>query len=201
MATQDSRILIKRSTVAGVVPTVPSSNDHTDGTWLATDIYKGELYYNQADNILYTRSDAGIKVVSGNDCVCIKEASLTIASADVKSAHASPVAFGLSVASGKAVKIAAASGSMTYGGTPYATNGVAVIRCVGANSGQVGFTANGFLFGTVTRTVPATYITSDGTTDTFLIDGADIEFYVDTGNPTDGNSDIVLKVLYYEIDI
>lgn len=64
MATQDSRIKIKRSTVAGIAPTVPSSNDHTDGTWVSTDIYKGELYYNQADNVLYTRDDSGIVIVS-----------------------------------------------------------------------------------------------------------------------------------------
>lgn len=64
MATQDSRIKIKRSTVGGIAPTVPSSDDHTDGTWVATDIYKGELYYNQADNILYTRDDTGIVVIS-----------------------------------------------------------------------------------------------------------------------------------------
>jgi hypothetical protein len=29
MATQDSRIKLKRSTVTATVPTVPSSNDHT----------------------------------------------------------------------------------------------------------------------------------------------------------------------------
>ena len=45
MATQDSRIKIKRSTITATVPTVPSSNDHTDGTWIATDIYKGELFF------------------------------------------------------------------------------------------------------------------------------------------------------------
>jgi len=61
MATQDSRIKIKRSTITGTAPTVPSSNDHTDGTWIATDIYKGELFYNQADNCLWTRSDNGVE--------------------------------------------------------------------------------------------------------------------------------------------
>lgn len=57
---QDSRILIKSSTVAGVIPTVPASNDHTDGTWLITDIYKGELFVNQDDNKVFTRTDSGI---------------------------------------------------------------------------------------------------------------------------------------------
>ena len=37
------RIIIKKG--AGV-PTVPSSSDHRDGTWLATDIYIGEFYQN-----------------------------------------------------------------------------------------------------------------------------------------------------------
>lgn len=57
---QDSRILIKSSTVTGTVPTVPASNDHTDGTWLITDLYKGEVFINQADGKVYTRIASGI---------------------------------------------------------------------------------------------------------------------------------------------
>ena len=57
---QDSRILIKSSTATGVEPTVPASNDHTDGTWLITDLYKGELFINQADDKIFTRTEAGI---------------------------------------------------------------------------------------------------------------------------------------------
>jgi hypothetical protein len=76
MATQDSRIKIKRSTITATVPTVPSSNDHTDGTWIATDIYKGELFFNQADGVLWSRDDNGVTCLGGS-------ASLTIASADV----------------------------------------------------------------------------------------------------------------------
>lgn len=57
---EDKRILIKSSTVASVVPTVPASNDHTDGTWLTTDLYKGEVFINQADGKVYTRVASGI---------------------------------------------------------------------------------------------------------------------------------------------
>jgi hypothetical protein len=60
MATQHSRILIKRSTVTTVVPTVPASNDHLDGTWLSTDIYKGEYFVNIKDDKVWTRTDSGI---------------------------------------------------------------------------------------------------------------------------------------------
>jgi hypothetical protein len=51
------RIIIKKG--AGV-PTVPSSSDHRDGTWLATDIYIGEFYQNTTTGIIYTRTSAGI---------------------------------------------------------------------------------------------------------------------------------------------
>jgi hypothetical protein len=60
MNIQDSRVLIKRCTTSGVVPTIPASDDHTDTTWLPTDIYKGEFFINLADSLIWTRTDAGI---------------------------------------------------------------------------------------------------------------------------------------------
>lgn len=60
MNIQNSRILTKRSTTGGVVPTIPASDDHTDGSWLTTDIYKGELFINIVDNKTFTRTDSGI---------------------------------------------------------------------------------------------------------------------------------------------
>lgn len=51
----DKRRVEKRSTVAEEKPTIPASNDHTDGSWIATDIYEGELFINLADGIVYTR--------------------------------------------------------------------------------------------------------------------------------------------------
>lgn len=56
----DLRILIKRSTNTGEVPTAAPSTDHTDGTWDSLDIYKGELFINVADNKLWMRTDSGI---------------------------------------------------------------------------------------------------------------------------------------------
>ena len=53
-------MIIKVSDVEGASATIPVSNDHTDGSWLITDIYEGELFLNLIDNILQTRTDAGI---------------------------------------------------------------------------------------------------------------------------------------------
>lgn len=63
MNIQNSRILTKRSTTGGVVPTIPASDDHTDGSWLTTDIYKGELFINLVDGIVYSRDNNGIIII------------------------------------------------------------------------------------------------------------------------------------------
>jgi len=57
---QDARILIKRSTNTGEVPTAAPSNDHTDGTWDALDIYTGELFLNVQDSRAWFRSNTAI---------------------------------------------------------------------------------------------------------------------------------------------
>lgn len=59
-ATQDSRILTKRSTITTQVPTVAPSTNHLDGSWGELDIYKGELFLNIADDKAWFRSDNGI---------------------------------------------------------------------------------------------------------------------------------------------
>lgn len=58
-----SRLRVKRTDQTGVVPTVPASEDIT--TFIETDIFVGELFYNTADNILYTRDDNGIVILTG----------------------------------------------------------------------------------------------------------------------------------------
>ena len=57
MANETRRIIIKKGTGA---PTIPSSSDHTDGTWLSTDIYEGELYLDTTSGLNYTRYDSTI---------------------------------------------------------------------------------------------------------------------------------------------
>lgn len=67
---QNSRLQLKYSTIPGVTPTIPTSNDHTDGTWNPTDIYISELFFNVADNTLFTRSASGIiPITSGTTSI------------------------------------------------------------------------------------------------------------------------------------
>lgn len=56
---QGARMMMKRSTTTGQVPTEPKNDDHTFG-WESTDIYLSELYMNVVDAKVFTRSTAGI---------------------------------------------------------------------------------------------------------------------------------------------
>lgn len=71
----NQRIRIKRSTVAGEVPTTPgtgatSLTDHTLGGWLDTDLYVGELFINTTDDKMWFRSDNGINLVGYSAMTC-----------------------------------------------------------------------------------------------------------------------------------
>jgi len=186
MATQDSRIKIKRSTVTATVPTVPSSNDHTDGTWVATDIYKGELFFNQADGVLWSRDDSGVVCLGGS-------ASLTIASADVLTLNTTPLTIVGAVA-GYAIEVVSASVKIDSPGAPYATNVGLELICNGATERQaVSLTALNASVTSVRRLGIDTTFTA---TDTQLIANADLLVQVPTGNPTGGDSNITVFVNY-----
>jgi len=186
MATQDSSIKIKRSTITATVPTVPSSNDHTDGTWIATDIYKGELFFNQADGVLWSRDDNGLVCLGGS-------ASLTISSADVLTLNTTPITIVGAVA-GYAIEVVSASVKIDFNTTPYATNITLLLITSGANEPQ----ADDTIDATVSRTGRFRHRYTSGAlpTTTQIITNADLQVSVDSGNPTAGDSDITVYVHY-----
>jgi hypothetical protein len=186
MATQDSRIKIKRSTIAATVPTVPSSNDHTDGTWIATDIYKGELFYNQADGVLWTRGDSGIECIQGT-------AKLTIASADVLHLNTTPIEIVAAPGAGYAIEVISASMKMVYNSATYATNTSLELLTAGATNSQASTVIKNSA-STIRRFADATTLAS--ATATQLVDNAALNVTVSSGDPTAGDSDITIYVTY-----
>lgn len=54
MSDLTARIIIKKGEGT---PTIPTSSDHRDGSWLSTDIYEGELYLDTINGLNYTRYD------------------------------------------------------------------------------------------------------------------------------------------------
>lgn len=61
---QFSRIINHAISTSGAVFTVPTSNDHTDETWLATDLYVGEFGVNVTDDKVFVRTSNGIVPLS-----------------------------------------------------------------------------------------------------------------------------------------
>ena len=155
MATQDSRIKLKRSTVTATVPTVPSSNDHTDGTWIAT-------------------------------------AKLAIASADVLTLNTTPIEIVAAPPIGYAIEVISATFKATFNSVAYATNIDIDIRTIGSsvnlttNVAKLGFTAN---------TINVFALKADPAADQ-IIENTGIEVFVETGDPTAGDSDITIYVTY-----
>ena len=60
MSDETRRIIIKKGSG---VPTIPTSNDHRDGSWTASDIYEGEFYMDTDNGSIYTRTATGIEEV------------------------------------------------------------------------------------------------------------------------------------------
>lgn len=69
---QNARISHHAFTTTGLIPTIPVSTDHTDQTWIATDIYLGELSMNIQDDRIWMRTINGIvellSIASPNNC-------------------------------------------------------------------------------------------------------------------------------------
>ena len=57
---QFSRLINHRLSTSGQTFTIPVSNDHTDETWLSTDLYIGEVGINITDDKAYFRTNNGI---------------------------------------------------------------------------------------------------------------------------------------------
>jgi hypothetical protein len=186
MATQDSRIKLKRSTIAATVPTVPSSSDHTDGTWIATDIYKGELFYNQVDGVLWTRGDSGIECIQGT-------AKLTIASADVLTLNTTPIEIVAAPGAGFAIEVLSATVKIDFNTTPYATNTNLHIGSGGGNVAMLDLQCLDASASTIRKfsVYPAT-----GAANLQILENQTLGISVETGDPTAGDSDITIYVTY-----
>jgi hypothetical protein len=63
---QFSRIINHRITGSGQSFTIPTSNDHTDETWSATDLYIGEFGVNLTDDKVFVRTNNGIVELATN---------------------------------------------------------------------------------------------------------------------------------------
>ena len=193
MATQDSRIRLKRSTVTGAVPTVAPSTDHTDGTWSVNDVYIGELFLNDAEQRLFIRGTFGISEIATGSGE-LKQAQVTLTTAQVLALKSTPITIVAGI-TGKEIQVVSASAYLKYASTTYATNVDMVLKAssVTTSDGQAQFDISG--------TVDSKGTFDLLTTNKNIVTGDALVASVDGGNPTTGDSDIAIDVLYRITDI
>jgi len=127
----------------------------------------------------------------------VLRASLTIASADVLTLNTTPVPFGLTVPTGYYVFVDYANIRATYNSAAYATNTTIELWAVGATRAQK--QQNLLSFTSDTNGLIATLAGQVNSLQ--YVDGADIEVTVLTGDPTAGDSDITIDIVYSLIPV
>jgi len=193
MATQDSRIRLKRSTVIGAVPTVAPSTDHTDGTWSVNDVYIGELYLNDADQRLYVRTTSGVlEIATGGGE--LKRAKVTLTVPQILALNSTPITIVTGI-TGKEIQVVNASAYLKYATTPYATNINMGLKASSAAAADI--QAKFDISGTVDS--KGTFTLHN--TNKNIVTGDALAVFVDAGNPTAGDSEIIVDVLYRITDI
>lgn len=135
-----ARLITKRSTIAGEVPTIPSSNDHADGSWLDTDIYEGELFYNVPDKKLYQRTGTGIVLL--NEVKAEVTGNITATNDAFYTVTATATITDPTPVQGKGFTVIVRNGTATVGGTAYATVGT-IIRRIFHSGAWANYTYNG----------------------------------------------------------
>jgi hypothetical protein len=158
--------------------------------------------YADATTFLIANEDGLIKQASldglmsnyGSD---IRSASLVIASADVLQLNSTPQTIVAAQGAGKAIEVISASVKVDFNSAAYATNTTLQLICSGANENQ----ASTALDASVSSTTRFRIIPPSSATDTQVIANAALQVSVETGDPTTGDSDIEVFVLYRIINV
>jgi len=129
-----------------------------------------------------------------NNCLCIKQATLTIPTAQVLTAFSAPVAFGLTVPAGYYVNPMQIQVYVDFNSIAYATNTSLYVGAIGATV-NIAVNSN-VLAATTSKIALIPIITTPSSGQVQYVSGADLEVYVGVGNPTAGDSDITIVLTY-----
>lgn len=179
--TQDSRIRLKRSSTTTTEPTAAPSADHTDGTWVATDLYVGEAFVNVADDTMYIRTDNGIRQLPVSR-------SQTIGTAAVLTGNSTPITLATGIAGQEWIATSAVV-KIKFNTTAYASNVNLAIKAASASTSQLECT--GVL--AATGEIIAKFEQIEGGASGNVVAGDDLELIVKGGDPINGDSDIVIS--------
>jgi len=162
----------------------------------ALTIADSDVFYFGQNGTEYQLPFSSIKAMFGN----VQAASLSIPTASVLTLNATPLEIVAAPGAGYAIECINASLFMTYNSAAYATNTTLQLITDTATVAQMQL--SGAISNTVTRGYKIPELSSAaGTTSTQVIENKSLKVSVATGNPTAGDSDIVVYVLYRLISL
>jgi hypothetical protein len=124
--------------------------------------------------------------------------SLTIASADVLQLNSTPLTIVSAPGAGYAIEVLSTSINLTYNSAAYATNTTIQVESNGATTPQFRL-LNGINQTISSHRSLGRYVSAN--TETQIIENADLMVTVASGDPTAGDSDIEILVLYRIISV
>jgi hypothetical protein len=191
----DSRILLKRSTVAGTTPTVPASSSHTDGTWVSTDIYEGELFLNTVDSRLFTRQGSNIKEIGLNDSLIGTPLTVVknLTVAETKNLFSTPITLVAAPGAGKIIIIKSCIAKFNYVSLPYSADQIQL------KTGGDPVAVENLLLSSAATRFSSFQVLHDAfslSTDTYLLPNQPLTLTVQTANPSGGNNSLSVLVEY-----
>jgi hypothetical protein len=161
----------------------------SDGTSLI--IGDSDIFYFAQNGTEYRMPFSTIKSAFGN----VMSASLSIPTASVLTLNATPLEIVAAPGAGYAIQVISASYKLTYNSVAYATNTTLQLICKGASIPQKS-SGSAALAATTTQISHINSDTNPTAGNTQIVENAELQVKVATGNPTAGNSDIKVYVLY-----
>lgn len=126
---------------------------------------------------------------------------VTIPSADVLTLGTTAVELVPAQGANKIIVPTKILAEMDYNTTPYATQGEVDIFSGGTKHCYSLPPDNGFLFGTVSRIVQGIVVSNTGATNTQYVANSPLEVFMQGGNPTAGDSDIIIRGWYKIVNV
>ena len=162
----------------------------------ALTIADSDVFYFGQNGTEYQLPFSSIKAAFGN----VQAASLSIPTASVLTLNATPLDIVAAPGAGYAIEVVAASYKLTYNSIAYATNTRLQLITDTADVAQSSSVSTA-LAATVTQMSDINTINNPTALQTKIIENKSLKVQVSTGNPTAGNSDIKVYVLYRIITV
>ena len=160
--------------------------------------------YANATTVLIANEDGEIKQASleglrDNYFGNIRTANLTVTNAQVLALNSTPQTVVPALGAGKAIKVLSASVKIDNPSAAYTTNVGIALQCSGATDAQ--YVSSNALNASVTSTRLLAPDSSFTATSTQIISNAALEVFVPTGDPTTGDADIEIEVIYQVVNV